>query len=60
MAILTLLSLMISLIALSGYILFEVYAQINGGGTFTLVELLLGGILISLILLVMAKFIEAK
>ena len=60
MAILTLLSLMISLIALSGYILFEVYAQINGGGTFTLVELLLGGILISLIMLVIAKFVEAQ
>ena len=57
---LILLSLMISLIALSGYILIEVFAQINGGGTFTLVELLLGGILISLILLVMAKFMEAK
>ena len=60
MALLTMLSLMISLIALSGYILFEVYAQINGGGTFTLVELLLGGILISLIMLVIAKFIEAQ
>ena len=60
MSLLILLGLMISLIALVGYILIEILTQINGGGTFTLVELLLGGILISLILLVMAKFMEAK
>ena len=52
--------LFFALLFLSGYILFEVYAQINSGGAFTLVELLLGGILISLIMLVIAKLIEAK
>ena len=60
MRLLIFLSLVFGLIALSGYILFEVYAQIYSGGAFTLVELLLGGILISLLLLVTVMLFTAK